>query len=100
VTKYGAIGISLLWAIVNFIYFVLWNLHLLKKITKTLYPQWVLIETLLPLIMLFLIMTFVRYFFVLDGQYSRFILFLLLCLLTCVAFVINLLNMKLLKYRN
>ncbi|EGM7109032.1 O-antigen transporter, partial [Escherichia coli] len=48
----------------------------------------------------FLIMTFVRYFFVLDGQYSRFILFLLLCLLTCVAFVINLLNMKLLKYRN
>ncbi|EOV9888241.1 O-antigen transporter, partial [Escherichia coli] len=82
------------------IYFVLWNLHLLKKITKTLYPQWVLIETLLPLIMLFLIMTFVRYFFVLDGQYSRFILFLLLCLLTCVAFVINLLNMKFLKYRN
>lgn len=62
VTKYGAIGISILWAIVNFIYFVLWNLHLLKKITKTLYPQWVLIETLLPLIMLFLIMTFVRYF--------------------------------------
>jgi len=61
VIHYGAIGTAWLWAGLNIFLFFVWNAFLLKKLVKPLFPQWVLFDTLLPLLVSFGIALFANY---------------------------------------
>ncbi len=55
VFHYGAEGAAWLWAIFNFLLFIFWNAFLLKKLLKPLFPQWLLVDTLLPMLVSFVL---------------------------------------------
>ena len=99
VSKYGALGVSLLWAGINILYFVFWNLHLLKSVTVTLYPKWIFRDCLLPLCVNVCIIYLVQYYVPLSHFGSRINLSFQLCILGLVVFILNFAYMRLIQIR-
>jgi O-antigen/teichoic acid export membrane protein len=61
VIHYGAIGAAWLWAGFNIVLFFVWNTFLLKKLAKSLFPKWILVDTLLPMLVSFSIALLANY---------------------------------------
>lgn len=53
--RYGAEGAAWLWASTNLFIFVFWNAFVLRKLANELFPKWILVQTLLPLAVTFLV---------------------------------------------
>jgi O-antigen/teichoic acid export membrane protein len=64
VIHHGAIGAAWLWAGSNLVLFVVWNAFILKKLVRPLFPRWLLVDSLLPLIISFAIALSANYFFI------------------------------------
>jgi O-antigen/teichoic acid export membrane protein len=64
VLRYGADGAAWLWAGFNLVLFIVWNTFLIKKLVRPLYPRWLLVDTLLPLIISMAIALCANYFFI------------------------------------
>lgn len=99
VTKYGALGVSMLWAMINISYFIFWNLHLLNKITLTLYPKWIFRDCLLPLLFNITIAYIVQSSFPLSVFDSRIKLVAELFFLSSLFFILNFVYIRLIQSR-
>lgn len=64
VRHYGAEGAAWLWAGFNVFLFLIWNAILLKKLARPLYPVWLLVDTIFPMLISFGIALFAGFFYV------------------------------------
>jgi O-antigen/teichoic acid export membrane protein len=80
VSKYGAEGAAWLWAGFNFVLFVVWNVFLLRKLLKPLFPQWILIDTLLPMLVSFAIALSTNYLFINNTESISYMLMIVISL--------------------